>query len=237
MTLWLLPNLLGETASQAQGFPTALEDAVRGLDGLIAESEKGGRAFLRRFAFSPAKTWKEVPIRLLNEHTQEVASLLEPLVRGETWGLVSDAGLPCLADPGALLVRFAREKGCGVRALAGPSSPMLALMLSGLPAQSFAFHGYLHRDPIPQIRMLEKRSQAEGSTHLFIEAPYRNERLLRTLIATLSDSVVLAVACDLTLPTEQVTVLPVRTWKERSLPCIDKRPAVFLFCSEIKANA
>jgi 16S rRNA (cytidine1402-2'-O)-methyltransferase len=226
--LILLPNLLGEEASVELSLPAATGRIVCTLDGLIAENEKEGRRFVRRF-----RNLGEIPIRVLSEHTtaEEVEELVA-LLRKEKWGLISDAGLPCIADPGSQLVAKARAAGIEVEALSGPSSIFLALMLSGLPSQSFAFHGYLERKPealLPQVQLLQKRAQMEKSTQLFIEAPYRTQKMLEFLVAHLSEKTLLAVACDLTLPTEVVIVKSVAAWRKIPFPQFDKRPAVFLF--------
>src|SRR5262249_13098213 len=146
MTLFLLPNLLDETLAWEPFLPASVAAAVQSLDGLIAESEKEGRRYLRRFVNH--ERMAATPIRLLNEHTQpkEIGELLEPLIRGERWGLISDAGLPCIADPGAPLVLLAHEKKIRVETFSGPSSIVMALQLSGLSGQRFAFHGYLPRE-------------------------------------------------------------------------------------------
>lgn len=230
MTLFLFPNLLSDEGDHRDFLPASVDRAVSTIDGLIAESEKGARAYLRRFSFSAPKTFRDIPIRLLNEHTrsEELVDLLSPLLKGETWGLISDCGLPCLADPGATLVKQAREKGIKIEAFVGPSSLILALMLSGLPAQRFAFHGYLDRDPRKQISHLEKRAKEEKATQLFIEAPYRSQKLLEQLIATLSSSTMLCVAWDLTMPSQQVISQSVAKWKIGPTPILEKHPTVFL---------
>ena len=137
--LLLLPNVLSEEESTFCHLALDLGKKIGSLDGLIAESEKGGRRYLKRFTFPEGRTFRDVPIRLLNEHTEskQLNELLDPILKGETWGIVSDAGLPCIADPGALLVSLARKKGVNIEAISGPSSVFLALMLSGLSAQKF----------------------------------------------------------------------------------------------------
>lgn len=165
---------------------------------------------------------------LLNEHTQEIDELLKPLQKGEKWGLISDAGLPILADPGYQLVRRARDLGILVKVFVGPSSLVHALMLSGLPAQRFAFHGYLPRHPASILKNLEARSREENATQAFMEVPYRNQRMLETLISTLSDETLLCVAWDLTMPTQGVELHTIAEWKKRNLPNLHKRPAIFL---------
>lgn len=231
--LYLLPNLLTESQSHASQLPTSVDAAVATLSGLIAESEKAGRHFLRRFTFPSPKTFRDIPIRLLNEHStpSDKRALIEQIKQGGLWGLVSDCGMPCLADPGADLVLMARECGIEVQTFAGPSSILLALVLSGLGAQCFTFHGYLPKDEEPliqELRKIEKLSAADKSTHLFIETPYRNLRLWEKMLTTLDSQTWACVACDLTAPTQHVETHKVGEWKRRPLPDIAKRPAIFL---------
>ncbi len=230
--LLLLPNLLGEHRHAEVFLPASVFKAVSTLQGLIAESEREGRRYLSRFETSrPAA---EIPIALLNEHTpaDHLDFLLEPIVAGERWGLVSDAGLPCIADPGSTLVLRARQRGIHVQAFVGPSSLLFALMLSGLPGQRFCFHGYLDRDPekrVREIKRLAAQSGQEKRTQLVIEAPYRNRYLLEAFIQTLPEQALLSVAWDLTLPTQGVMTLTVEQWRKCALPQLEKKPAVFLF--------
>lgn len=230
MTLILLPNVLDEALPHEPFLPVSAATSVRSLQGLIAESEKAGRRYLRRFLSHDEMA--AIPIRLLNEHTKEseLSALLEPLKKQEKWGLVTDAGLPCLADPGAELVYLARSQGIRVEAIVGPSSIVLALQLSGLPSQRFAFHGYLPREApaLEQaIRELEKRSQKESATQVFIEAPYRSAKLLDALIASLQPTTRLCVAASLTTAQERVVLQTIAQWKQKKLE-LGKEPVVFL---------
>lgn len=229
--LLLLPNVLGDVAHHELFLPASVDKAVESLDGLIAESEKGGRRFLSRFKHE--KKTHDIPLALLNEHTKkdEIDFLLEPIRKGERWGLISDAGLPCIADPGHDLVFRARNSGILVQAFNGPSSILLALMLSGLPGQNFTFNGYPIMESAPMLRKLEKRSQEEKTTQIFIEAPYRSQKFLEALLENLDDSTLLATAWDLTLPTQGVVSQPVALWKKSPLPNLVKKPAIFLFRS------
>lgn len=220
--LFLLPNLLSPDATIEDSFLPSVATIVQSLDGLIAESPKGGRAFLKHFKRL------DLPQAVLNEHTKDLEELLLPLQKGEQWGLVSDCGLPCLGDPGAQLVLRAKNLNIPVQALSGPSSIPLALMLSGLPAQSFTFHGYLERDQAKlQAQLLALQKQK--TTHLFIETPYRNEKLLGILLKTLLPSTLLSVAWDLTAPSQNVLTFSIQQWKQKPLPQIEKHPALFLF--------
>jgi 16S rRNA (cytidine1402-2'-O)-methyltransferase len=229
--LLLLPNLLGEGRYHEPFLPQSVDKAVESLDGLISESVGGGRRFLGRFKTN--KPAHDIPIALLNEHTQnqDLDFLLEPLKKGERWGLISDAGLPCIADPGHNLVYRARQLGILVQAFIGPSSLILALMLSGLSGQNFTFHGYLDKDRegrVKRIQELEKNASKTGYTQIFIETPYHNQAMLEDLTQQLSDETLLSMAWDLTLPTQGILTYPVSIWKKSPLPNIEKKNAVFL---------
>lgn len=233
--LLLLPNLLGDHRHHQPFLPSSVDKAVLSLDGLIAESEKGGRRFLSRFETKLPVL--QIPIALYNEHTPDdhIDFLLEPVKQGQRWGFVSDAGIPCIADPGAKLVRRARQIGVPVQAFVGPSSIILSLMLSGLPAQRFTFNGYLGSQPekrTQQILQLEKTSKVEKLTQIFIETPYRNGHMLESLLSTLSNDTVLCVAWDLTLPTQGVVCQAISVWKKMALPNLDKKNAIFLFYAD-----
>jgi 16S rRNA (cytidine1402-2'-O)-methyltransferase len=174
----------------------------------------------------------QLPIKLLNEHTKpiELPELIDPIVRGERWGLISDAGLPCLADPGAPLVLLAHQHHVQVIAFPGPSSMILALQLSGLNGQRFAFHGYLPRE-IPlltqRLRELEKISHQEDATQIWIEAPYRSAKMAEIIIETLQPSTFLCMALSITTPRQRIRTQKVIEWR-KELFSIEKEPAVFL---------
>ncbi|NGX57597.1 MAG: Ribosomal RNA small subunit methyltransferase I [Chlamydiae bacterium] len=223
--LLLLPNLLGDLPHHELFLPASVDKAVESIAGLIAESEKGGRRFLSRF--KTEKRPHEIPIALLNKHHQDIDFLLEPLQDGETWGLVSDAGLPCVADPGALLVARARELGLKIQAFVGPSSVTLSLMLSGFTGQSFHFHGYLPKDPKARDQKITNMEK-DRSTQIFIEAPHRNQKTLEALVGSLRDQTKLCVAWDLTLPSQGIVSQNVAVWKKSPLPNVHKKPAIFL---------
>jgi 16S rRNA (cytidine1402-2'-O)-methyltransferase len=220
VTLYLLPNFLGCYDQPEALFPATLWQISEQLDGLIAESDTGGRSFLTRFPTK--KPARETPMALASD---DIDFLLEPLVAGETWGLVSDAGMPGLADPGAKIVARARQKGIAVEAVSGPSSIMLALILSGFSGQRFAFHGYLRRDRPGHIQDMAQRA-AGGETQLFIDAPYRNQATLEALVEQLPKNRYLAIASQLTHPDQLVQVDRVDRWQK--LPDIRKKPTVFL---------
>ncbi|MEA3116776.1 MAG: rRNA (cytidine1402-2-O)-methyltransferase, partial [Paraburkholderia sp.] len=177
---------------------------------------------------------QEIEIRELNVNTPaaEIDGLLAPLLAGTNAGLVSEAGCPAVADPGALLVRRAHERGIKVVPLVGPSSILLALMASGLNGQRFAFHGYLPVDAAERarkLRELEQHSRTFNETQIFIETPYRNRALLDALLAGLAPSTLIAVAVDLTLDTERIVSRAVSAWKKDAGALdLHKRPAIFL---------
>jgi len=232
MPLLLLPNLLGSAAQTHLFLPASVDIAMTTLDGLIAESEGGGRSYLKRFRTK--KRAHEMPIALLNPKmdAKYLDFLLEPIIEGETWGVVSDSGLPCLADPGSALVLRARQLALPLEAFVGPSSIFLSLMQSGLPGQRFVFHGYIAKEPEnrkKELKAWENSSKKEQETHIFIEAPYRNLHTLASCLEVLSEKTLLSVACDLTLPTQEIKTGPLFMWKKGSLPEIAKRPAIFLF--------
>lgn len=232
--LLLLPNLLGEMPRHELFLPASVDRAVESLDGIISESEQGGRRYLKRF--KTEKPAHEIPLALLNNNTpdSEIDFLLEPMQKGERWGLVSDAGLPCVCDPGAKLVKRAKELGIQVQAFVGPSSLLMALMQSGLSGQAFAFLGYPPREQKDRqtwLKKLEKNSKQDNATQIFIEAPHRNKHTIEDLLSTLDDDTQLCVAWDLTLPGQGILTMPVSRWKKSPLPNIEKKPTIFLFQS------
>jgi 16S rRNA (cytidine1402-2'-O)-methyltransferase len=231
--LYLIPSALGE-APWSEYLPAATRDTACRLRRFIAENAKTTRAELKRIGH-PVPL-RELAIEELPERLAPVGieRLLAPLLAGEDVGLLSEAGCPGVADPGALLIRRAHALNVTVRPLVGPSSLLLALMASGLDGQRFAFHGYLPaREPERSRRIaeLEKESRRLAQTQIFIEAPYRNEALCRALLATLHTDTRLCLATELTLPTESVTMHAVGAWRRLAPPVIDRRPTVFLFLS------
>lgn len=196
------------------------------------EELRTARRFLKKAGYPHAID--DTEFHLLNEHTThgEIGGYLDAIDRGENVGLLSEAGLPCVADPGAMIVRVAQRRGIEVVPLVGPSSLMLALMASGLNGQSFAFNGYLpveRNQRAGAIRRLEERAHRERQTQIFIEAPYRNNQLLEALSTVLQPNTSICVACDLTLPTQQIRTLTAKQWqKERAKVNLHKRNTVFL---------
>ena len=205
---------------------------MRSLRDLVVENAKSARAFLSAIGANP----REVQMAELNEHTPpaDIASLLQPLREGRSLGLLSEAGCPAIADPGAALVEAAHADGFRVVPLVGPSAITLALIASGLEGQRFAFCGYLPRESAQRaqrIKELEQRSRREQETEIFIETPYRNEALLAALLATCAPGTQLCVAADLTLAGEAIRTQPIAAWR-RERRQIGKRPAVFLLLAQ-----
>lgn len=233
-TLWLLPVALGDTRWQVC-LPPATREAACRLTHFVAENAKTARTELKRMEH-PVPL-RELMIEQLPEKPTgaDIERLIKPLSAGQDIGLMSEAGCPAVADPGALLVRCAHESGISVKPLVGPSSLLLALMASGLDGQRFAFHGYLPaREPERSSRIieLEKESADHRQTQIFIETPYRNLALFNALLAAAQPQTRLCLATDLTLAEECVTTRHIREWKAASAPHIDKRPTVFLLLAD-----
>lgn len=227
-TLFLIPAPLGDESTA--WLPEAERAKVLHLTRFVVEAEKTARKHLK--ALGVSTPIRELAMSTLNEHTPaaDVAALLQPLLDGHDLGLISEAGCPAVADPGAQLVALAHERGLRVEPLIGPSSILLALMASGANGQCFAFHGYLPVDAADKakiVKELELRSRQRNETQVFIETPYRNNALLQQLRDTLSPATRLAVACDLTLPSQTIVSRRVKDWPKDS-PDLHKRPAIFI---------
>lgn len=232
MVLYLLPNTLGHRDLSL--LPSQVGDVVANLQGIIAESQKGGRSFLSLWRDDAHK----IPIAILNKQRLTIKDCdfyLEPVIKKqEHWGLVSDAGLPCIADPGMLIVRRARELGVEIKAFSGPCSMTHALMLSGLPGQNFSFVGYLPQNPKDRDRVIKSLISNKQKTYIFIETPYRNKYTFQALLQALPSHAELSVAIGLTYPEEFVDTKTIASWNtEKKLDVVYdkmvKTPAVFLF--------
>jgi 16S rRNA (cytidine1402-2'-O)-methyltransferase len=226
--LYLIPTTLGGDAWD-DVIPAYVAQKARELKHFVVEDVRSARRYLSHLGMPVSID--ELSFELLNEHTllQYVDKLLGPLLNGESMGLLSEAGVPAVADPGANLVALAHKKGVKVVPLTGPSSIILSLMGSGLNGQNFAFVGYLPIKPPERnsrIKQLEQRSRDERQTQLFIEAPYRNNKLLESLLSLLHAETLLHISCDLTMPSEYVATKTVNEWK-RKMPDLHKRPSIF----------
>lgn len=227
--LHLIPVTLGGDDATAV-IPPATLAAITALDYFIVENEKSARRFLKNLRHP--LPLQQLELRLFNERcdAKQAIELLQPLLAGRSAGLLSEAGCPAIADPGALLVEVAHRHGLRVVPHVGPSALTLALMASGFNGQRFAFHGYLpvNKDECrARLLALERESQQHAITQIFIETPYRNDTLLQTLIAVCRGATRLCIASDLTLPTESVRSATVAEWKHAPIR-IGKRPSVFL---------
>lgn len=242
--LYLVPNTLGISDTAAGNpltavIPTQVQTITANLDYFIAENAKTTRAYLKILGATHGlvKPIQEITIQELNVNTDpsSIPSLLAPVRDGQNAGLISEAGVPAVADPGANLVRLAHSYGITVKPLVGPSSLLLAVMASGLNGQSFAFNGYLPTDAserMKRIKILEERSRQEKQTQLFIETPYRNTALLQALATTCNANTLICIASDLTLPSENIRTDIAAKWKSDlasgKTPDFHKRPTVFL---------
>lgn len=226
--LYVIPAPIGGAAQDA--LPVAAVETVRGLRDFVAENPRSARAMLAALGMPCAI--RELSMTRLDEHTpaQDVPALLAPLRAGRSLGLLSEAGCPGVADPGAELVQQAHQAGFRVVPLIGPSAILLALMASGLGGQHFTFCGYLPRDRerrARRIRDLERQARAGRETQIFIETPYRTRVLQASLLENCAPDTRLCVACDLTTPGELIVSRTIADWRRRPL-ALPERPAVFL---------
>lgn len=229
-TLYLIPCTLGDTPAR-QVLPQHVIDIAQTLQHYVVEQPKTARQFLS--ALKHEQPIQSLHFATLNEHTasNELPELLAPLLAGQDVGIISEAGCPGIADPGAELVNLAHRKGIRVVPLVGPSSILLALMASGLNGQCFAFHGYLpiaEADRNKTIVTLETESAHRRQTQLFIETPYRNDKLFAALLAQCHPHTQLCIATDISLVTEQIHTRTIAQWKTQPAPQLNKRPSLFL---------
>lgn len=229
-TLFLIPSGLGENASPGSLPPDILSVAAR-LNHFVVEDLRTARRFLK--SILPSINIDSLSFQVLDEHTrpENISSLLGPIMEGHDLGLLSEAGLPCVADPGAMLVSHAHEKEIKVVPLTGPSSIFLALMASGFNGQNFTFHGYLpvdKRERVQKIKELESAVFQKDQTQIFIETPYRNNQMLESLIQACKPQTRICVAYDLTLPGETVISRTAAQWQKHHPADLRKKPAVFL---------
>lgn len=226
-TLYLVPVPLGDNDPRAV-LPSSTLDIARQLDSFVAESSKAARKFLK--AIGHPRALRDIAISVLDEHSgdRDVESLLTLLLAGNNCGLVSEAGCPAVADPGAALVRRAHACGVPVVPLIGPSSILLALMASGMDGQRFAFHGYLPVDAAARAKMLRAlESRAADETQIFIETPYRNAAMVQAMLVHCRRDTLLCIAVNLTLPSESVLTRSIADWTKQP-PDLARRPAVYL---------
>lgn len=229
-TLYFIPVTMGADNIN-QVLPPDVVSLAQGLDEFIVENEKTARHFLG--AIKHKKPIREITLKTLNKRTEDkdLSKLLSTLITGKDVGLMSEAGCPGIADPGAKLAALAHQKGIRVAPLVGPSSILLGLMASGLNGQRFTFLGYLPADRgarIKQLKALEQRAKSHNETQIFIETPFRNQHMLEDLLAQCGNETKLCIARDISLPDEYIVTKKIGTWKQATLPDLHKKPTVFL---------
>ncbi|VXC33281.1 SAM-dependent methyltransferase [Maribacter litoralis] len=227
--VYLIPSTLGDMPP-LEVLPISIKQTIERLDHYVVENEKTARHFIKKI--SPRKSQPSLKLFALNKFTEpeEIPTFLNPCLEGYDIGILSEAGCPGIADPGAAVVKIAHTKNIQVIPLVGPSSILLALMASGMNGQNFAFNGYLPIDSSDRkkyIKNLERRSKDENQSQVFIETPYRNNKMLEELIKTLAPSTRICVAADITLPTEYIKTKTAINWKKENVD-LHKRPAIFI---------
>ena len=227
--LYLIPTTLGDT-EPLEVLPISIKRAIEEIDYYIVENEKTARHFIKKIYSK--KSQPDLHLELLNKFTEPEAipTFLDPCLLGHNVGIISEAGCPGIADPGADVVRFAHQKGIQVIPLVGPSSILLALMASGMNGQSFTFNGYLPIDGSERkssLKRMEKLSRELNQSQIFIETPYRNDKLMVDILKTLSNGCMVCVACDITLSTEYIATKSVLEWQKVPLD-LHKRPTIFI---------
>ena len=227
--LYLIPTTLGESNAE-EVLPILVKRVIEVIDHYIVENEKTARKSIK--AVYPEKVQASLILSTLNKHTDvtEHNEMLKPCLQGINVGLMSEAGCPGVADPGAAIVKLAHEKGIQVVPLVGPSSILLAMMASGMNGQSFAFNGYLPIDKSEKksaLKNYEKLSQDKNQSQIFIETPYRNNKLMEDLLQTLQPNTHLCIAADITLPTEYIKTFRVNDWKKAKID-LHNRPTIFI---------
>lgn len=227
--LYLIPVTLGDTDID-RVLPNHNRTIIAGISHYVVENIRSARRFLRKS--NPDIVIDDLTFCTLDEHTrpEEIASFLAPLRDGKPVGVISEAGCPAIADPGADLVAIAQREGLPVVPLVGPSSILMSLMASGFNGQSFAFNGYLPVEPAERtrkIKQLEQRAYSEDQTQIFIETPYRNHKMIEELVRTCRPTTRLCVACDISCEGEEIHTRTIAQWKKAKYD-IQKRPAIFL---------
>ncbi|WP_378187199.1 SAM-dependent methyltransferase [Aquimarina sp. W85] len=227
--LYLIPTRLGDDVP-LEVLPISIKKVLEQVNHYIVENEKPARRFIKKI--SPSKSQRSLIINTVNKYTneEEIPGFLDPCFNGESVGLLSDAGCPGIADPGAEIIRMAHEKDIQVTPLVGPSSILLAMMSSGMNGQNFAFNGYLPIDKQERkgtIKHLERISSEKNQAQLFIETPYRNDKMLEDLKSILQSNTRLCIACDITLTTEYIVTKTIAEWNKITID-LHKRPTMFI---------
>lgn len=231
--LYLIPTTLGDN-EPLEVLPLSVKKVIEELDHFIVENEKTARKFIKRI--TPRKSQPSLVILKLDKYADqlEVRTYLDVCETGVSVGLLSEAGVPAIADPGAEIVKLAHEKGIRVVPLVGPSSIILAMMASGFNGQHFTFNGYLPIDTSERkaaIKSLERLSKEKNQSQIFIETPYRNEKMFTDLKSTLTPGAKLCIACNITLEDEYIRTLEIKDWKNQH-PDLHKKPTIFIIHKE-----
>jgi len=232
--LYLIPTTLGDN-EPLEVLPYAVKQVIESCIYFIVENEKSARRFIKKI--TPKKSQSDLQIYLLNKYSNdlEIQDYLDVCEDGINIGLLSEAGVPVVADPGSSIVALAHQKNIRVVPLVGPSSIIMALMASGLNGQNFTFNGYLPIDSKERkstIKQLERLSKEKNQSQIFIETPYRNEKMFSDLVQTLTPSTKLCIAADITLNTEFIKTFDAKTWKSFKKINLHKRPAIFIIHKE-----
>ena len=231
--LYLIPTTLGDN-DPLEVLPASVQHQVKRLNTFIVENEKTARRAIKKLA--PSKSQPSLKLFLLNKHTDpaDIPGFLSPCKEGTDVGLLSEAGCPGVADPGAEIVKIAHRERIQVVPMVGPSSILLAMMGSGMNGQNFTFNGYLPIDKVArknEIKSLERLSQEKKQAQLFIETPYRNNKMLEDLVQNLHPATRVCIACDLTLSTEFIVTRPISEWAKTKVD-LHKRPTIFILQKE-----
>ena len=230
--IYMIPCPISDERGVWDVLPKANLDVMNSLDYFIVENTRSARRFLSKAGVE--RRIEELEFVELNEHTTsaaEIEKMLKPVLAGRSAGVISEAGVPGVADPGADIVALAHRKGVRVVPLVGPSSILMSVMASGLNGQSFAFVGYIpvkDGERAKRIKELERRAKEENQAQLFIEAPYRNVKLFEALVKSLAPKLRLTIAADITSPGEYIKTLTVEEWRKCGVPDIAKRPTIFI---------
>ena len=230
--LYMIPCPISDATAVYDVVPQANRDVINSLDYFIVENVRSARRFLSKAGIE--RKIDDLEFVELNEHTKAgvaVEAMVRPIMEGRSAGVISEAGVPGVADPGAMVAEACHRRGIRVIPLVGPSSILLAMMASGLNGQSFAFNGYLPVKPAERakaIKTFERRAQSERQSQIFIEAPYRNVKLVEQILSVCAPVTRLTIACDITSPEEIIITRSIEEWRRGGLPDIAKRPTIFI---------
>lgn len=230
VALYLIPVPISDTGSSDKTIPEYVKQNVSGIDVFIVENQRTARRFIKQY--NTERTISEIKFYELNKHSDKnsASDFLADIKKGKPVGLLSEAGNPAIADPGNLVIKIAHENNIKVVPLSGPSSILMALTASGLNGQNFAFSGYLPQDKpdrIKKLKFLEKKSSSENQSQIFMEAPFRNQKMLEDILSSCNQNTMLTIACDITGESEFIKTYTIKHWSKNT-PNINKIPCVFI---------